>query len=352
MKKITYTFVFLIIGMIVATPAYAGNPDRAGEAGAYELLLNPWARTAGLHAMSTSFVRGTEATYLNVAGLARTNKTELSIGQSRVLSSSGLKLNAFAFAQRISKGGVLGVSIGALDFGDIPVTTTDQPEGTGATFSPSFINMAVSYAQMFENKVSVGVTFRVVSEGLPNVTASGIAVDAGVQYVAGKKDNFRFGIALKNVGSPMKFGGEGLSFQQDNLNPQFGYDLTYYQRASRFEMPSQLNMGVSYDFLFGKKNRLTVLGHFTSNSFGRDDVGAGIEYSLNNMFALRGGYKYELSSTGTSSALSSVYTGLAAGVSIDVPLKKGTDTALGIDYSYMHTQPFDGTHNIAIRIGL
>ncbi len=352
MKKFTYLILLVLPGILTTEIAIAGNPDRAGEAGAYELLLNPWARSAGLHAMSTSFVRGTEALYLNVAGLSRVGKTEISLGQARVLSSSGLKLNAFGFAQRISKGGVLGVSVGALDFGDIPITTNDQPEGTGGSFSPSFINMAVSYAQMFENKVSVGVTFRVVSEGLPNVTASGIAIDAGVQYVAGKKDNFRFGISLKNVGSPMRFGGEGLSFQQDNLNPQYGYDLTFDQRAARFEMPSQLNMGASYDFLFGKKNRLTLLGHFTSNSFGRDDVGVGLEYSLNNMFALRGGYKYELTSTGSSTGLASVYTGLAAGVSIDVPLKKGSDTALGIDYSYMHTQPFDGTHNIAVRIGL
>jgi len=352
MKKFTYTILFLLLGVFALQPVFAGNPDRAGEAGAYELLLNPWARTAGLHAMSTSFVRGTEALYLNVAGLSRTNKTEISLGQARVLSSSGLKLNAFAFAQRISKGGVLGVSVGALDFGDIPITTTEQPEGTGGTFSPSFINMAVSYAQMFENKVSVGVTFRVVSEGLPNVTASGIAVDAGVQYVAGKKDNFKFGLSLKNVGSPMKFGGEGLSFQQSSLNTQYAYNLTFDQRASKFEMPSQLNIGTSYDFLFGKKNRLTILGNFTSNSFGRDDVGVGLEYSLNNMFALRGGYKYELKSTGEATSLSSVYTGLAAGVSIEVPLKKGTDTSLGIDYSYMHTVPFDGTHNIAVRIGL
>ena len=40
---------------------HAGNPDRQGEAGGYELLLNPWARNAGLHAMSTSFAYGVEA---------------------------------------------------------------------------------------------------------------------------------------------------------------------------------------------------------------------------------------------------------------------------------------------------
>ncbi|MEO0404174.1 MAG: hypothetical protein AAF193_04825, partial [Bacteroidota bacterium] len=55
----------------------AGNPDRAGSAGAGQLLINPWARTAGLANSSMASVRGIESTFLNVAGLAFTEKTEI-----------------------------------------------------------------------------------------------------------------------------------------------------------------------------------------------------------------------------------------------------------------------------------
>ena len=37
----------VLIGAFFLTTVriFGGNPDRQGEAGAYELLLNPWART-------------------------------------------------------------------------------------------------------------------------------------------------------------------------------------------------------------------------------------------------------------------------------------------------------------------
>ena len=49
MKKIIY--IILTLGFFLGTyqVGQAGNPDRQGEAGAYELLMNPWARSAGLH---------------------------------------------------------------------------------------------------------------------------------------------------------------------------------------------------------------------------------------------------------------------------------------------------------------
>ena len=71
------------IGLLILILVYqvgqsiAGNPDRQGEAGAYELLMNPWARSAGLHTMNTSCIQGVESLRLNVAGLSRINQFEV-----------------------------------------------------------------------------------------------------------------------------------------------------------------------------------------------------------------------------------------------------------------------------------
>lgn len=69
-----------------------------------------------------------------------------------------------------------------IGFGDIRVTTTDQPEGTGATYTPTWANMALSYATTFENKVSVGLSARFVIENVGDIRASGMALDGGVGY--------------------------------------------------------------------------------------------------------------------------------------------------------------------------
>ena len=138
--------IFLFVAFyLTSTLAFGGNPDRQGEAGAYELLLNPWARSVGLHAMNTAYVRGVEAMSLNVAGLSRIGKTEVGLTNSMYLKGTGLSFSGLGLASRINENGVLGVSLNALTFGKIPVTVNNLPEGTGATFSPTFFNVALSY---------------------------------------------------------------------------------------------------------------------------------------------------------------------------------------------------------------
>lgn len=345
------TFIIGLLLFCLPFSIWAGNPDRQGEAGAAELLLNPFARSAGFHTQNTSLISGLEAMRLNVAGLVRMAKTQIVISNARYLEGSGINLNAVGVAQRMGENGVLGLSLMAVDFGDIQVTTTDQPEGTGATFSPNFFHLGLAYAHIFENKVSVGLTVRLISESTADLSASGIALDAGVQYVTGPEDNFRFGISLRNVGTPMEFGGEGLSFRTTNPDGTINYDLSFDHRGARFELPSVLNIGASYDFLIGAKHRLTVLGNFTSNSFSRDALGGGIEYSFSDMFMLRGAYKQDLGAS-VANIDENVYTGLSFGASFQVPISRKSETKLGVDYAYRVTNPWSGTHNLSIRFDL
>jgi hypothetical protein len=345
MKKSLYLLITCFC-MVCVTSVHAGNPDRQGEAGAYELLLNPWARSSGLHTMTTSMITGVEATRLNVAGLARLSKSELVIGHTILFDGTGMSLNSLGFAQRVGTSGGFALTLTAMDFGDIQITTDAVPEGIGATYSPSFFHMGMSYAHMFENKVSVGILLCGISESIADLNAFGFAVDAGVQYVAGEQDNFKFGIALRNVGTPMRFGGEGLSFQTPNPDGDVNYPITVNQRAAKFELPSVLNLGTSYDFLFGTRHRFTVLANFTANSFSRDQIGGGAEYAFREMFMVRAGYKHEMGATDIDR---SIYTGLAAGVTIEVPTKKQSTSRFAVDYAYSATNPFSGTHNFSLR---
>ena len=74
-----YLIAVFILSLIVlpALHSFAGNKDRSGQAGAAELLINPWARGASWGSVNTANVNGLEGMYNNVAGLAFTPKTEL-----------------------------------------------------------------------------------------------------------------------------------------------------------------------------------------------------------------------------------------------------------------------------------
>jgi Type IX secretion system protein PorV len=350
-----YFYTLLVLALLAPSSALmAGNPDRQGEAGAGQLLLNPWARSSGLHSMSAAFVSGVEAMQINVAGLARIKTTQVALGHTRYLQGTDIGLNAVGVAQKIGKSGAIGISIMAVDVGDILVTTENQPDPTkeGVTFSPSMFNMGLSYAHMFENKVTVGVTFRFVSETTDLVSANSFAIDAGVQYVTGPQDNFKIGISLRNVGAPMTYKGEGLATAANNPNSTLPYDLTYALRAQRSELPSLVNIGISYDFIFNPQNRLTFASNFTANSFSQDQIGAGLEYAFNNMFMLRGGYRYEFGSNDNGGVEGPVETGVAAGFSFQAPLKKKSERTFAIDYGYRHTKLWDGIHSLGVRIDL
>ncbi len=347
-----FYILLIIIGVFINVDfVRAGNPDRQGEAGASELLMNPWARSAGLHSIGTSFVTGLESMRINIAGLSRMKKGEVSYSNARLFEGSGMGMNALGFGIRLKESSVIGFTFTSLDFGDIPVTTVNLPEGTGGFLSPSFYNIALGYSYSYKNKISVGILFRGISEAIQDVSSFGFGIDAGVQYVSGEKDNFKLGISLSNIGSPMKFGGEGLSFQGQNQEPAGGttYNLTYNARASEFELPSMLNLGVSYDYYFNDNLFLRGAANFTSNAFSRDQVGAGIEFSVYKKLILRGAYKYDIGSN--SDVVKNVYTGLSAGMTVETPIKKGSNNIIGIDYAYRTTNPFKGTHNLGIRFG-
>ncbi|MEZ4910953.1 MAG: PorV/PorQ family protein [Saprospiraceae bacterium] len=341
-------FYISILAIIVCgSLMYGGNPDRQGQAGASELLMNPWGRSAGLHSMSTSSATGVEAMRINVAGISRINRFEIGVSNNRLYSGSDLNLNSFGMVTRLGETGALGVEFSSLNFGDIPITTNLQPAGTGGTFSPGFFQLGIGYGFTYANKISVGLLFRGISESVIDVSAFGWAVDAGVQYVSGEKDNFKLGIALRNVGSPMQFGGEGLSVRRPNPDQAYGsYQINYDYRAASFELPSLLNLGVSYDIYFKEDLFLRTLGNFTSNAFSQDQVGVGAELSFKNLAILRGAYKTDL---GENIDGDNIYTGFAGGFTANLPFNGNN---ISFDYAYRSTNPYKGTHNFTIVYSL
>jgi len=335
--------------VLLSTAVMAGNPDRAGSAGATQLLINPWARSAGWGLANSASISGVEAMYGNIAGLAHTNKTEILFSNTRWLSGSGTKINSIGLGQKMGASGVLGISATVIGFGDLEVTTVDNPAPGRGTFSPSMANIGVSYAKSFSNSIHGGLLIRVVSESIANVKASGVCFDAGIQYVTGEKENVHFGIALKNVGPAMKFSGDGLSVQ--GLLISGSDQLTLEQRSAQFEIPSMLTIGAAYDWHISDAHRLSMAGTFVSNSFTNDQGVFGLEYAFRKIVHIRGGYTFEKGITNNEDR-ATVNTGLSGGISLDLPFGAEKKSAVGIDYSYRATQPFDGSHSIGIRVSL
>ena len=348
---------FLVSAVIlIGAPTFAGNGDRVGSAGATELLINPWARSAAWANASVACGVGLDAVYTNIAGLAFTDKTQIRFDRTNWLGEAGIAINSAGLAQRVSDNSVISVTVMAMTFGDISITTVDLPEGGIGTFSPVYSNFNVGYAREFTNSIYGGINFKVVNEAIANLRGTSVAFDAGIRYVTGEQDQIKFGITLKNIGPTMTFKGDGMAHQV--MYPNTNELATLEQRAAAFEMPSALNIGGSYDFNFSEMHKLTTAFAFSANSFSNDQYRLGMNYGMTGgkmHFNIMAGYTFEegLFSTdglvpgGRVTALS----GLSAGVSIDGIVGKSKHL-LGIQYAYRHANPFSGIHTVGISFDI
>jgi len=331
----------------------AGNKDRSGHAGASELLINPWSRSPGWGGVGTSCTQGLEALFTNIAGTAFTTGTEIVFSWTNWLQGSGVNIYSFGISQKLGQNkGVLTAAVMSMNFGEIEITTTNSPEGGIGTFKPAYMNINIGYAKAFSNSIYGGINIKIISESISDASALGIAIDAGVQYVTGERDQIKFGVALKNVGTPMRFSGDGLSFR--GIIPGHGDDndlFTVSQRSEKFELPATLRIGASYDFLIGEMHRITLAGNFNSNSFTKDQFILGLEYDLKYYLSLRAGYTYQQGMFESNVAdRGTVFTGPTAGFTVSVPFNREKNTGIGIDYSFRGTNPFGGVHNVGLTL--
>ncbi|MSQ78924.1 MAG: PorV/PorQ family protein [Flavobacteriaceae bacterium] len=367
-------YITLVAVLVCSTmQIQAGNPDRAGAAGATHLLINPWARSSGW-GTNTGGVKGIESSFFNIAGMANTKSTELIFNRCNLFQGTGMSINTLGFSQHVGnkdEGGVMGLVINSFGSGDIPITTVDQPGGGLGSYNFNSLDFGLAYSKNFSDAISGGMMAKMVSSGISNVRASGLAIDAGVQYgtssISSAKDSTgrlgkikklkgndtKFGISIKNVGPDLSYGGDGLSFR--GIPDNGTYPQTVEQRSSGVNLPSQVNIGGSYDFRLDKGSetyyqRLTLGLNYTSNSFTNDQIGIGVEYGYKDFFMLRGGYTYE-KDINDPVLTRTAFTGLNGGFTIEMPIGKNK-SSLALDYSYRFTNVWGGCHTFGARINL
>lgn len=357
----------LVLTTALSSSVFAGNPERAGQAGATQLLMNPYARSAGWAGSNQARARGIEAQFLNIAGTAFTKRTEVNFSRTNWLVGSGIYMNAFGLTQHVGETGAIGLGIVAINGGKIERTTEDQPEGGLGTFSPTFYNISLSYAKGFSDNIYGGVNIKIINEQISEVAARGVAIDAGIQYHTGKMDQVHIGISLKNVGPKMYYRGEGLSkeitVKSSSSFNGLEYEYSLISKSAGFELPALINIGGAYDFYLTKDttgklktHRVTLAANFTSNSFTYDNYLFGLEYSWKDILMIRGGlysekYIFKKGNEDFKAQRMTAFTGPTCGATVEIPVGEKKST-FGVDYSYRFTNPFGGVHTFGFRINL
>jgi hypothetical protein len=337
------------------TPAQAGSDGRKGTAGAGELLIPVGPRGSALGDAVAGDVTGLEAMFYNPAGLAGGEGTAVAFSHADYFA--GMKVTYAAGAMPVGGLGVLGLSAKVLSVGEVIVTTEASPDGTGEVLTPTFTVLGMTWAKAFTDRVNFGGTVSYVNENVANNIANGVGFDFGMQYATGWR-GLRFGMAMKNVGTQMRYSGPGLEiFTRDPLaDPNAGSRGLSFSSAG-FEMPSFFSFASSYEAYKDPNARLTVMAAYQNNNFNGDNVRAGAEWAYKESFMLRGALFGTFNGTidpltGEESfklhAGDDLYTGVALGAGFAT--KVGDQGQLGVDLSWRPVREyFDDIVEMGLR---
>ena len=343
--KNKFRLIILAITLLLAVDCiYAGGGNRTGTGGASQLLIPVGVRGMAMAGGNVATSSGVEALFWNPAGSSKSiNSANVMFSHMDYIADIGVEYGAVS--ANFEGFGVLSFAVKSLSVGEILVTTTLDPDGTGKTFAPQMLVAGVSFAKQLTERIAVGVTANLVTETLGDVSATGMAFDVGVVYDnLAEINGLSFGVVMKNVGPQMQYEGSGLL--QEGAVAGFNRPPGLVNiNSAPFELPSTFELGLGYKpKLLDDMNSLLISTSFKNNNFSDDEYKLGLEYGYNNTFFLRGGYTFA-----PQQAFEDSYIyGFTGGAGIDYSFE---NISIKVDYAYRYTKLFDGNHVFGVSIG-
>lgn len=345
--KVYYKILLsLFLTLAIVSQSFGSGQNRAGTYAAPELRIPIGARYLGMAGAPIAIVNGLESIYWNPAGIDITDYSANALFSTRSYIAD-MSMNFAAVSGKFGEVGTFALSFRALNIGDIPVTTMDQPDGTGQIINPNYFILSLNYAKQLTDRISVGAGFNLINESIDRVSATGLSFDFGVQYRnLFEVPGLALGVVVKNLGPQMKFDGNGLFVTADDPNASRGPTFLKIETQSA-DLPSEMSIGLSYAYQINSENLLHFSSTFQNNNYTFDNYSFGLEYSFKNLFYLRGGYLLSPQADDKTPNIFQNYT-LGAGLN----LRELSGVNINVDYAFVPVKIFDeSNHVFAISLG-
>ena len=322
--KLTGVILTAAVATFLLLPASveAGSFAKVGTTGAQFLKLG--LGTRGI-AMGGAFVASADdpsAVFWNPACLVRVPGTQVQFTGAQWFAD--ILYGGAVVSSEFQGIGTFAVSFAMLSSGDMDVTTVEQPEGTGETFTCTDMVAGLTFSRMLTDRFSAGLTVKYVREQWDDISAGGIAVDRGTLYDTGFK-TLRIGMAIQHFGGELTPDGEYTTYNS-------GQDST--MTFESYSMPMTFKLGMAMDVINRGPHFLTVEVDGIHPNDNVEQLGIGAEYWYNNLFALRGGYR-----------INTDEEGLTAGAGFRIPIGGKT---LTLDYAYADWNRLDMVHRASL----
>jgi len=336
MKYFIQTIPILALFLSIS---FTQTVSKTGTTAAQFLKIGIGARALGMGGAYSAVSNDATALYWNPAGLASIKKNEIILDHQDWILDVDLDFIGGSYNTPF---GTIGAAISAMYMGEMEVTTTHSPEGTGEKFNAGSIMGQLTFSRSLTDRFSFGISTKIIRESIYNSKANGLALDLGTLYDT-QIPGLTMGMSISNYGTKMQMEGRDLLLQTEvdpslesdpiNINANFATD--------RFELPLIFRFGLAY-----KKslpNNLSIL--FAVDALHPNDntesINLGSELTFKDFLFLRSG-------------LANLYQrDSISGVSVGCGIKlKISNTYYHIDYTYVDMGPLGNPKKITLTTSL
>jgi hypothetical protein len=296
-----------LIGLMMVLPAAAFASD-PGSAGALFLRFGLGARASAMGEAYAAVAEDATSVFWNPGAMPAVLGTHLSLVHNEYFQS--LRFEQAAITHE-TKWGTFGVMFSGLYMDDMDRrvdTPSDVPLGTFGAYD---VAVAVAYGRYIVPNVAIGISIKPIYQRIDELSASGIAFDAGIYHVS-RIPGVKLAATVANLGTPMKFDTEEYAL------PRYARIGASYER----EMPE-----------LDGRILLTFDAMFPNDDGVREHIGG--EYSYKRMVALRAGYKAGYDSQGATFGLGVVYHDIGLDYAfLPVSNDLGDSHRFGVNFSF------------------
>ena len=294
--------------LLLVVPSEAGN--RSGTVSGQFLKLPLDARSVGMGGAEVAIAQGVSAIGFNPAGMMAVPNYGFSASHTAWFAD--IQYSSFGLVKNLGGLGNIGASVIMLNTDDMIERTPEHPEGTGKYFRASDYAFSLAYGRQVTEQFMVGVNAKVIQEYLYNTQIGNatFAIDIGTLYDIPVLRT-RMGVSLTNIGRDLKFINE------------------------TYSLPTALRFGVLVDVMKSESQSFVSTLQIARLNDADEQYNLGAEYTLNDMFMLRGGYKFGYETENVT-----------AGFGMKMNMM-GVDGKL--DYGYNNFVYLPGTHSFTLE---
>lgn len=296
-RKIINSVLLILVAAIslvevstITAQNFVSNVSKKGTVAAPFLNISQGAKASGMGSAFVAVADDPSAIFWNPAGLAKLSGGSAIFDHTNWIAD--INYNYFAIAYNVGSAGTLGVSFLSSNVEDMKVRTIQDPEGTGETFSVSDVMVSVAYAISLTDNFSIGFNPKFINQKIWRTNATAFGIDMGVQYIT-PFDGIVLAMSISNFGTKMKLDGTSTLVLYDPDKNSTGNNdrIPAYLQTDEWELPLLFRVGLAYQPVRTQMHKVTIAVDALHPSDNYESVNVGGEYTFNDMFSLRAGYK-------------------------------------------------------------